>query len=44
MHYAVDDYGPTPRRMRRVTLRGGAPVGPTGVASRIADDPMIAVR
>jgi len=44
MHYAVDDYGVDERRMRRVTIRGGKPVGPTGVESRIADDPLIAVR
>ncbi len=44
MHYAVDDYGDVERRMRRVTIRGGKPVGPTGVESRIADDPLIAVR
>jgi len=44
MHYAVDDYGVVERRMRRVTIRGGKPVGPTGVESRIADDPLVAVR
>jgi alpha-ketoglutarate-dependent taurine dioxygenase len=44
MHYAIDDYGSAPRRMRRVTVRGTAPVGPTGSASRIASDPLIAVR
>jgi len=44
MHYAVDDYGVVERRMRRVTIRGGRPVGPTGVESRIADDPLVAVR
>ena len=44
MHYAVDDYGTNERRMRRVTVRGPLPVGPTGVTSRIADDPLIAVR
>jgi len=44
MHYAVDDYGTTERRVRRVTIRGGLPVGPTGVESRIAVDPLIAVR
>lgn len=44
MHYAVDDYGVVERRMRRVTIRGGTPVGPTGVESRIAGDPLIAVR
>ena len=44
MHYAVDDYGVVERRMRRVTIRGGKPVGPTGTESRIADDPLIAVR
>ena len=44
MHYAVDDYGTTERRVRRVTIRGGPPVGPTGVESRIVVDPLIAVR
>lgn len=44
MHYAVDDYGVVERRMRRVTIRGGAPVGPSGVESRIADDPLVAIR
>lgn len=44
MHYAVDDYGDVERRMRRVTIRGCTPVGPTGVQSRISDDPLIAVR
>lgn len=44
MHYAVDDYGTAPRRMRRVTLRGDAAVGPTGTRSRISDDPFDAVR
>lgn len=44
MHYAVDDYGQVDRRMRRVTIRGGAPVGPSGVESRVAVDPLVAVR
>jgi alpha-ketoglutarate-dependent taurine dioxygenase len=44
MHYAVDDYGTADRRMRRVTLRGGAATGPTGATSRIVDDPFAAVR
>ncbi len=44
MHYAVDDYGTVERRMRRVTIRGGAPVGPGGVESRLADDPLVAMR
>ncbi|MGZ4700423.1 MAG: TauD/TfdA dioxygenase family protein [Ilumatobacteraceae bacterium] len=44
MHYAVDDYGTTERRVRRVTIRGGLPVGPSGIESRTADDPLIAVR
>lgn len=43
-HYAVDDYGQVTRRMRRVTIRGGKPVGLNGAESRIADDPMVAVR
>lgn len=44
MHYAVDDYGSVERLMRRVTVRGGTAVGPSGVESRIADDPLVAVR
>lgn len=44
MHYAVDDYGTTTRRMRRVTVRGTPAVGPSGVVSRVVDDPLIAVR
>jgi taurine dioxygenase len=44
MHYAVDDYGTTERRMRRVTIRGGHPVGPSGVESRVADDPLVSMR
>jgi taurine dioxygenase len=43
-HYATDDYGDTPRKMRRVTVRGTAPLGPTGVESRVAEDPLVAVR
>jgi len=44
MHYATDDYAAAERRMRRVTIRGGVPVGPNGVESRIVDDPLVAVR
>ncbi len=44
MHYAIDDYGATPRHMRRVTVRGTHPVGPSGTISRIATDPLVAVR
>lgn len=44
MHYATDDYGDQPRRMRRVTLRGGATLGPGGATGRIATDPRVAVR
>lgn len=44
MHYATDDYGSEDRRMRRVTLRGERPIGPSGVASALADDPLVAVR
>ncbi|MCU1365749.1 MAG: taurine dioxygenase [Ilumatobacteraceae bacterium] len=44
MHYATDDFGDAPRRMRRVTLRGTTPVGPTGIESRIATDPRVAIR
>lgn len=44
MHHAVDDYGASVRRMRRVTVRGDAPVGPSGVASRLADNPLEAIR
>ena len=44
MHYATDDYGTAERRVRRVTLRGTKPVGPTGFESHIADDPLAVVR
>jgi alpha-ketoglutarate-dependent taurine dioxygenase len=44
MHYAADDYGTAERRMRRVTLRGGHPVGVMGIASRVVDDPLLAIR
>ncbi len=44
LHYATDDYGTADRRMRRITLRGTRPVGPTGVSSRVASDPLVAVR
>lgn len=44
MHYATDDYENVERRMRRITLRGTRPVGPSGVESRVASDPLIAVR
>ena len=44
MHYACDDYGDAPRRMRRVTIRGAEPVGLNGQTSRILDDPFLSVR
>jgi alpha-ketoglutarate-dependent taurine dioxygenase len=44
MHYATDDYGTATRRMRRVTLAGAEPVGPSGFVSHIADDPLVAIR
>ncbi|MEN9504238.1 MAG: hypothetical protein RI958_164 [Actinomycetota bacterium] len=44
MHYAADDYGSAPRRMRRVTLRGPHPVGLDGVASTVPDDPLVTIR
>lgn len=44
MHYAVDDYGTAPRRVRRVTVRGVEPVNHSGVHSRVATDPRDAVR
>ena len=43
-HYATDDYGDAARRMRRVTVRGTVPVGPSGIESRVATDPLVAVR
>jgi alpha-ketoglutarate-dependent taurine dioxygenase len=44
MHYAADDYGTAPRKMRRVTLRGDNPVGPTGLVGRVVEDPLTAIR
>ena len=44
MHYAIDDYGNAERRMRRVTVRGDAPVGVDGRTSEVATDPLVAVR
>lgn len=44
MHYATDDFGGAGRSMRRVTLRGDRPVGPSGLSSHLADDPLVAVR
>jgi alpha-ketoglutarate-dependent taurine dioxygenase len=44
MHYATDDYGTSTRRMRRVTLAGTEPVGPTGIVSHISTDPLLTVR
>jgi len=44
MHYATDDYGNKERKMRRVTIRGAKPFGPTGVESRIAEDLLVAIR
>ena len=43
-HYATDDYGTKERRMRRVTVRGSLPVGPNGNESRVATDPLVAIR
>jgi alpha-ketoglutarate-dependent taurine dioxygenase len=44
MHYATDDYGAASRAMRRVTLQGTVPVGPTGARSHVALDPLVAIR
>jgi taurine dioxygenase len=44
MHYAVDDYADSARRVRRVTLRGDAPVGANGTVSHVVDDPLLAIR
>lgn len=44
MHYATDDYGTIDRRMRRVTLGGVEPVGPSGFVSHVLDDPLLAIR
>ncbi len=43
-HYAVDDYGTTTRRMRRVTVRGDRPVGVDGRRSEVSTDPLLTVR
>lgn len=44
MHYAVDDYGAAQRCMRRATIRGTTPVGPSGAESRLVTDPLVSVR
>ena len=44
MHYAVADYGAAQRCMRRVTIRGTTPVGPSGAESRLVTDPLVSVR
>jgi len=44
MHYAIDDYGDVERRMRRVTVRGTTPSGPSGQTSHVITDPLVAVR
>jgi alpha-ketoglutarate-dependent taurine dioxygenase len=44
MHYAVDDYATTTRKMRRVTVRGEPAVGPAGASSRIVADLLVAIR
>ena len=44
MHFANDDYGTAERKMRRVTIRGSKPFGPSGVESRFAEDPLTAIR
>ncbi len=44
LHYAIDDYGDEPRKMRRITLRGTQPVGISGQRSRPATNPLDAVR
>lgn len=44
MHYALDDYGSTPRRMRRVTIRGERATGVDGRFSYVSTDPHEYVR
>lgn len=44
MHYALDDYGRAPRRMRRVTIRGEQATGVDGRRSYVSTDPHEYVR
>jgi alpha-ketoglutarate-dependent taurine dioxygenase len=44
MHYALDDYGNTSRRMRRVTIRGERATGVDGRISYVSTDPHEYVR
>ncbi len=44
LHYAADDYGQAERRMRRITLRGTRPLGPSFQESRLTNDPLVSIR
>jgi taurine dioxygenase len=43
-HYAINDYGFFPRKMRRVTVKGETPFGYNNIISKKTEDPLKIVR
>lgn len=43
-HYAINDYGNAPRKMRRVTIKGTLPYGYNNLKSKETDDPLKIIR